>query len=665
MGGFFHHVMGFAGLGEGQHRMGHRPDPAGGEFRPDLPGEGGGDFGFICVWARAQGGAGIGDAFEHDRHQIDLDLGSGVEGQLHDPRIRGCGLYVAGNIGPADGVEDDPGAARVAQDGDKILGLEIDGAFGAEIAAEGAIGTGRGGGEDAQPPGSAQLDGGRADPPGAAMGEENAVPGPGARGVGVEDIAPDREECLWQAGTVDRADAFGERQAMARMDRHIGAIAPAIGQRHHRIARGPSPGGIGPNDSAGYFEPEQIGRALWRRIGACALDDIGPVDPGGGDLDQHFFGARYGYRALAKAQNLGAAGPGHLYHLHEFRHDPPRRFVSCHWVITRQRRILNAAPTRKRPGCKSCRWPMPRRAVTIRRMFDIRDMQLLAALARHRHFARAAEECGISQPAFSARIRNLELELGTAIVQRGNRFQGFTGAGEIALRWAHKFLADVDGLKQELGSARGALTGTLSIGVVPTALASVAQLPGVLRASHPHLAIEVISANSGQIRRGVEDFSFDAGITYLDASLPQSLLARPLYDEEYVLLCPPGLAPRDRIDISWAEAATIPLCLLTQDMRNRRIIDEVFDSVGAAPVPVMETNAFTAALAQVATGTAATIAPVRLADNLPIADNAVRLPLVAPVLTKPIGLLLARRDPELPAVAALIAALATAGPGPR
>ena len=88
-------------------------------------------------------------------------------------------------------------------------------------------------------------------------------------------------------------------------------------------------------------------------------------------------------------------------------------------------------------------------------------------------------------------------------------------------------------------------------------------------------------------------------------------------------------------------------------------------STGAAPVPVMETNAFTAALAQVATGTAATIAPVRLADNLPIADNAVRLPLVAPVLTKPIGLLLARRDPELPAVAALIAALATAGPGPR
>ena len=53
-------------------------------------------------------------------------------------------------------------------------------------------------------------------------------------------------------------------------------------------------------------------------------------------------------------------------------------------------------------------------------MTDLRDMQLLAALARKNHFARAAEECGISQSAFSARIRNLEVEVGAPIVKRGN-----------------------------------------------------------------------------------------------------------------------------------------------------------------------------------------------------------------------------------------------------
>ena len=83
-------------------------------------------------------------------------------------------------------------------------------------------------------------------------------------------------------------------------------------------------------------------------------------------------------------------------------------------------------------------------------MFDIRDMQLLVALERHGHFARAADDCGISQPAFSARIRNLELDLKSSIVLRGNRFMGFTPEGEIVLTWARKLLEDVDGMKQEL-----------------------------------------------------------------------------------------------------------------------------------------------------------------------------------------------------------------------
>ena len=88
-------------------------------------------------------------------------------------------------------------------------------------------------------------------------------------------------------------------------------------------------------------------------------------------------------------------------------------------------------------------------------MTDLRDMQLLAALARHKHFARAADDCGISQPAFSARIRNLETSLKVPIVKRGNRFIGFTQEGEIVLRWAHKLLADSDGLRQDIENARG------------------------------------------------------------------------------------------------------------------------------------------------------------------------------------------------------------------
>jgi DNA-binding transcriptional LysR family regulator len=290
-------------------------------------------------------------------------------------------------------------------------------------------------------------------------------------------------------------------------------------------------------------------------------------------------------------------------------------------------------------------------------MTDIRNMELLAALARHGHFARAADECGISQPAFSARIRNLELELGAPIVKRGNRFLGFTREGEIALKWAHRMLADADGLIQEIEEAKGALSGRLVIGAVPTTLTFVAKVPATLRAAHPGLTIQIFSQTSSEIRQGLEDFSLDAGVTYLDGALPASSRSEPLYDERYILLAPPALAPRREGHATWREAANLPLCLLTRNMRNRRIIDDAFDAVGTAPQPVMETNAFTAALVQVTSGAAATIVPELLADSLPVAAGAIRLSLIEPVVEKPIGLVTSDREPELPAVRALVKAL--------
>lgn len=287
-------------------------------------------------------------------------------------------------------------------------------------------------------------------------------------------------------------------------------------------------------------------------------------------------------------------------------------------------------------------------------MTDLRDMQLLAALARHEHFARAAEECGISQPAFSARIRNLETTLGVPMVKRGNRFLGFTPEGDIALKWARRIITDADGLRQEIEAAKGALTGRLSLGVVPTALTFAANAPAQVHLAHPALAIRLLSMSSSEILRGIEDFTLDAGITYLDDGGLGSFRTVPLYDEQYVLLVPPALAPRNTGTATWQEAAELPLCLLTSNMKNRQIIDEIFAGVGATPQPVMETNAFVAALAQVANGTLATVAPEMLADALPIAEGAVRLRLVEPEASRSIGLVMAERDPQPPALRAFV-----------
>jgi len=286
-------------------------------------------------------------------------------------------------------------------------------------------------------------------------------------------------------------------------------------------------------------------------------------------------------------------------------------------------------------------------------MTDFRDMQLITALARHRHFARAAEDCGISQPAFSARIRNLETTLGVSIVQRGNRFIGFTAQGDLVVSWAHRILADLESLHQDLAQAQGELTGRFVLGTVPTAIAYASEISGCLRSAHPGLSIEIQSASSNRIRAALETMEMDAGITYLDATFPKQMHTRHLYDERYVLVAPPSLSPRSEGEVTWREAAELPLCLLSSEMRNRQIVNGVFEKLGVSPKPVIETNAFTAALSQVALGSVATIAPERLVMNLQDLGSAVRLALCEPVVTEPIGLVRIKREPDLPVVEAL------------
>ena len=288
---------------------------------------------------------------------------------------------------------------------------------------------------------------------------------------------------------------------------------------------------------------------------------------------------------------------------------------------------------------------------------EIRDLQLLLALSQRRHFTRAASDCGISQPAFSARINHLEQLLGVPVVRRGNKFLGFTKEGELALKWARKVITDVEGMRQDIENARDDLQGVLTVGVVPTALPYAASISTALRARYEHLTIQIQSLSSTGIIRALEEFAIDAGITYGDDKSNSALRFDSIYKEHYVLLAPTHMAPRTSGKASWAEAAKLPLCLLSKDMRFRQIVDEVFEQAGVVPEPVMETNAFTAAMVQVTNGSAATIAPQKLVDSLFLDQNSVSLKLERPTVEKNIGLATLDHEPALPAIDALRAVI--------
>jgi DNA-binding transcriptional LysR family regulator len=285
----------------------------------------------------------------------------------------------------------------------------------------------------------------------------------------------------------------------------------------------------------------------------------------------------------------------------------------------------------------------------------IEKLDMFIALSNVRHFGRAAEVCGVTQPTLSSAIRQLEDQLGVQLVFRGSRFQGLTPEGERVLDWARRIVSDMRALKAEMKAVRSGLSGNLRIGVIPTALPMVAELTAPFTARHPNVRISVLSRTSAEILDEIESLELDAGITYLDNEPLGRVAQVPLYTEFYRLLCAPGTPLAGRAQVTWAELAEQPLCLLTSDMQNRRIVNHHLAGAGAAgTLPQVESNSTIALIAHVATGRWASVVPTKLA-GMALAGGLVAIPIVQPEAEHLVGLVTARRDPLTPVLAALLA----------
>lgn len=284
----------------------------------------------------------------------------------------------------------------------------------------------------------------------------------------------------------------------------------------------------------------------------------------------------------------------------------------------------------------------------------LKQFAYLVALARERHFGRAAAICKVSQPTLSTAIRQLEEELGVPIVLRGRRFEGFTPEGERVLGWAERILADRDALVQDLSDMRGSLHGHLRISVVPTALPVIARLTAPYGRRHPRVTISATVASSVSIQRGLDNFELDLGVTYLDNEPVPRVHSFPLYRERYCLLMPDGAPQAEQTRISWREAARQDLCLLTPDMQNRRIVNAAFRAAGVEPNARVETNSITGLMLHVQSGQFASVVPRHflVAPGLPRGVRA--LDLVEPELSHLVGVVVADREPLLPAAKAML-----------
>ena len=284
----------------------------------------------------------------------------------------------------------------------------------------------------------------------------------------------------------------------------------------------------------------------------------------------------------------------------------------------------------------------------------IDKLELLLALAKERHFGRAAEACGVTQPTMSTSIKQLEETLGVMLVQRGSRFQGFTPEGERVLDWARRMVGDNRAMRQEISAIKEGLSGEIAIAAIPTALGMLASLTTPFRARHPDVRFRVVSCTSADVLGLLENLEVDAGLTYIENEPIGKVRTIPLYNESYRLLTAPDGMFGDRDQVTWKEVGRVPLCLLTPDMQNRRIIDRALRSVGVEVTPTLTSNSLLVLYTHVKTGRWASVMPAKLAETLGLKDSVRSIPIVDPVVDYSIGMVIPQRDPMTPLIAALV-----------
>jgi len=284
----------------------------------------------------------------------------------------------------------------------------------------------------------------------------------------------------------------------------------------------------------------------------------------------------------------------------------------------------------------------------------IDKLEMLLALAREQHFGRAAEACGVTQPTLSAGLKQLEQTLGILLVNRQSRFIGFTPEGLRVLDWARRIVGDARAMRQEIGALKRGLAGHLRIAAIPTALPIVASLTTPFRTRHPEVDFSILSRNSLEVLTMMENLEIDAGLTYLDNEPLGRVRAVALYHEHYRLITAADSPLGGRAAVGWGEVGRIPLCLLTPDMQNRRIIDRRLRDAGVEPRPTLQSNSMLVLFSHVRTGAWSSVMPAQMADTLGLAEPIRAIPITETTAPPLVGLVYPQREPMGPLTTALV-----------
>lgn len=171
---------------------------------------------------------------------------------------------------------------------------------------------------------------------------------------------------------------------------------------------------------------------------------------------------------------------------------------------------------------------------------EMNQLRYMVAAARTGNFTRAAEQCRVSQPSLSQQIQKLEEELGERLFDRLKRQSKLTPHGEAFLPRAVRILEEAEMAVREASDARSLLSGTLTIGILPTIAPYI--LPetiGVFARKYPGVKIVVEEDTTQRLLQHLATYGIDFAIAS-DPIQDSRFEGRELFAEELLLALPPG-----------------------------------------------------------------------------------------------------------------------------
>lgn len=237
---------------------------------------------------------------------------------------------------------------------------------------------------------------------------------------------------------------------------------------------------------------------------------------------------------------------------------------------------------------------------------ELRQLEYFAAVARHRHFTRAADELFVTQSALSQQVRRLEQELGLALLKRTSRGVELTPAGADLLRRAESILAEVERARTDMDGHAGVSRGLVRVAATTGDAMRLPQALATFHREHPGIRIGLRQGSTADVVELVRSGAADMAV--IGATGVPGFEQEVVSDEDLLVICAPD-DPLAGTTIAFEDLRGRGLILAEQGSPLREAVAAACTAAGFSPVPLFEVSEPWTVRSLTSAGLAASVVP--------------------------------------------------------